>query len=290
MVGIAGVWVAAITSSQAILLDGIFNLVYFVMSLLSLKVSRLVQRPDDEKFPFGYAYFEPLMNGTKGLLIVGVSVIAFVGAVDALLRGGRDIAVGAAVGYAVFAAAIGWGTAGLQAYFSRRSVSPLVATDVKNWIVNGAVSSVVGLAFGTVFVIRGSAAGFLAPYVDPGLVAGVILVTIPVPVTMVWSSLMEMLNAAPDRETVARVEAAVSRAASPLAPRASVVRVLRVGRQLYALVHLVVDAGPGRDLKGLDENRQRMTEQLQADAPGLAVDFVFTGDERWVLPVATRPG
>ena len=42
----------------------------------------LLARPDDERYPFGYLFFEPLINTVKGLLILGVSLFALVDAAD----------------------------------------------------------------------------------------------------------------------------------------------------------------------------------------------------------------
>ena len=44
--------------------------------LFTLRVARLLARPDDERYPFGYLFFEPLINTVKGLLILGVSAFA----------------------------------------------------------------------------------------------------------------------------------------------------------------------------------------------------------------------
>jgi predicted Co/Zn/Cd cation transporter (cation efflux family) len=52
---------------------------YFLASLFTLRVSRLVMKGDDEHYPAGYSFFEPLVNGMKGLLILGVSVMAMLG-------------------------------------------------------------------------------------------------------------------------------------------------------------------------------------------------------------------
>ena len=51
---IIGLGCAVITKSEAILLDGFFSLIGFVIALLTQKVGRLVMRPGDERYPFGY--------------------------------------------------------------------------------------------------------------------------------------------------------------------------------------------------------------------------------------------
>jgi predicted Co/Zn/Cd cation transporter (cation efflux family) len=87
--GILGIVFALFTHSEAILLDGFFSLIGFIMGLLTLKVARLVIQPDDEKFQFGYAFFEPFFNAIRGLVILLVCGFAVTSAVIAILHGGR---------------------------------------------------------------------------------------------------------------------------------------------------------------------------------------------------------
>ena len=77
LVGILGITFSIITNSGVILLDGLFNISYFVTAIFTIRILTIIKRPDDEKFPFGYGYFEALINAVKGLLILGVSLIAF---------------------------------------------------------------------------------------------------------------------------------------------------------------------------------------------------------------------
>jgi len=76
LIGCAGIVATLASNSQAILLDGLFNLIYFSVALVTIKVSKLASRPDSESYPFGYSYFESLVNLCKGLLILGVSIFA----------------------------------------------------------------------------------------------------------------------------------------------------------------------------------------------------------------------
>jgi predicted Co/Zn/Cd cation transporter (cation efflux family) len=102
-IGCVGVICAAFSSSEAIMLDGLFNLIYFATGLFTLKVARMVLQTDDDRFPYGYMFFEPLVNLIKGMLVFGVSVMAFIGAVQAFAAGGRPIVAGLAIAYGVFA-------------------------------------------------------------------------------------------------------------------------------------------------------------------------------------------
>ena len=103
--GALGIGFALLTGSQAVLLDGLFSLIGFAVSLVAMRVATLVRRPDDERFHFGYAAYEPMLNLSKGLLMLLVSLFAAAAAVVAILAGGREVRGGIAVIYALIAAA-----------------------------------------------------------------------------------------------------------------------------------------------------------------------------------------
>ena len=73
VIAAVGLTIAVLSKSQAIMLDGMFNLIYFGTALFTLRVAFLVRKGDDARYPYGYGFFEPLVNGLKGVLILGVS-------------------------------------------------------------------------------------------------------------------------------------------------------------------------------------------------------------------------
>ena len=68
------------SDSDAILLDGVFNGISFVVVLLSSRLAGVIETAGSPDFPFGYAHFEPLLNSFRGLLILAVSGFALFGA------------------------------------------------------------------------------------------------------------------------------------------------------------------------------------------------------------------
>ena len=131
---------AVLTSSDAVLLDGFFSLVGFAVGLVSLRVASLVRRPDDEIYHFGYAAYEPMLNLTKGLLMAFVTIFALVSAIQVVFHGGREVQAGWASIYALIAAAGCFAVAVSQRALSRRTGSPLLAVDSKNWLIDGLMS------------------------------------------------------------------------------------------------------------------------------------------------------
>ena len=132
---VLGLTFAWYTDSQAVLLDGVFSLIALIVAVLTLYVSRLIQRPGDDEFPFGYAVFEPLLNFGKGLIIAAVMALALFGSVETLLDGGSDIVVGGAVIYALIASI---GCAAIVLFMKRmakQTESPIIEVEVKNWTI-----------------------------------------------------------------------------------------------------------------------------------------------------------
>ena len=230
VIGCAGIGFSHAASSQAILLDGLFNLTYFVAGLFTLKIAGLIRQGDDQDFPLGYAFFEPLINGLKGILVLGVTAMAFVGAVEALVIGGSTIAAGPAVVYGVLAAASCGALAVAARHGAKRTGSPLIQVDAENWLINMAISSAILLAFVGILLIEGTTFDYLAPYVDPTLVLLVVMISISVPVRMAWQALMELLNRAPHPEIVNRVKEIIQTCTDDLPVRMLFVRVIQPGR------------------------------------------------------------
>ena len=285
VIGIMGIVFAVISRSQAILLDALFNLTYFASGLFTLKVAKMVLRGDDERFPVGYAFFEPLINGLKGVLVLGVSIMALVSAVQALFTGGRAIAAGAAITYGFLAATACWSLAIATRRGAKRTGSPLVLADAENWLVNGAISSAVLLAFVGILFVEKSPFKFIVPYIDPSLVMIVVLISISVPVRMAWQALMELLNRAPSSEIVQQVDSIVKKCTAELPIRSLYVRVIQPGRTRMVMAHVVLPAEfQVNGLPMLDAVRAATLKELKATHLATVLDMVFTADPVWGAP------
>lgn len=285
VIGTVALVAALLSRSHAVLLDGLFNIAYFATALVTLRVARLLERPDDARFPFGYIYFEPLINTVKGLLILGVSVFALFEAGRALLGGGRAVELGPALGYGVFATlacALVWA---VLARAPGRRASPLVEADVQNWMVNTLVSGGVLAGFCAAWALTRAGREGLAAFVDPALVAGVVLVSLAVPIRMAGEGIAALLNRAPAEAVTGPIRAAVAEALAGLPLRALYVRTVKPGRTTYVTIHaLVAEAAAGMDLAQADALRRRVVAALAAGHAPVVVDVVFTTVEAYAAP------
>jgi cation diffusion facilitator family transporter len=277
---------ALATGSVAILLDAAFNLTFFVIALVTLRVARLVKLPDDDDFPFGYQQHEPLINLIKALLVIAVSAYALVDSVLVLIRGGAEVAAGAALVYSALALAVS-GTVWLRLRRAAPALrSPLVDNDLGNWMVNTAISAGMVVAFAIALVLVRTGRDAAAGYIDAAFVIAVVLLTIAVPLREARDAIGGLLNEAPDDAKVAEVRADVAGALTGLGEERFYLRVLKPGRTTYVLVHvLVAEGGRGLTVTEADAFRERILVALAPRHAPLDLDVVFTGD-----PVFAAPG
>ncbi len=285
LVGIVALVAGLRAGSAAILLDAAFNLCFFVTALVTLRIAELLQRPDDRRFPFGYLQFEPLINLVKGLLILGVGLIALIDAGLAIGRGGTTVSSGLALGYAVFGTMACGATLIALRRAHARAPSPLLRGDVENWTVNLVITAGMAVAFVLAMQFERRGMPGAAKLVDPALVALVVLLTAAVPIRMAGQALGALLLRAPDPALVGSIEALVRRALGDLPLRALYVRASQPGRTIYAMVHVLVEnEAAGLQVAQADALRQSAVAAVAGRHAPVILDIVFTGVEDFAAP------
>src|SRR5262245_60985989 len=137
VISVLGFVFALWARSQAILLDGVYALVSALMAVLAAQVARMVERPSSEKFHFGYAHFEPLLNLVRGLLIFAICAYALFSTAEVLLRGGREINPEVAICYTALSAVWSVAIFFYQHRLARKLGSSVLAVDARTWLVDG---------------------------------------------------------------------------------------------------------------------------------------------------------
>ena len=290
-IGAIAIAIGLATGSGAILLDGAFNLCFFATALVTLRVARMLQRPDDARYPFGYLQFEPLINMVKGLLILGVGLIALIDAAVSLSRGGNEVSAGLALGYAAFALVACGAVLFVLRRSSSRPGSPLVQGDVEYWTVNTAISFGMLVAFCLALVLQRAGTDPAARLIDPILVGFVVILTIGVPIRMAVRGLLALLKRAPPEEVMTEIETLARSATNDLSPDGLFVRVVQPGRTTYALVHiLLADAQAGLTVREADARRRAIISAVAARYAPVIVDIVFTFVREFAEPTTGFAG
>ena len=282
--GVLGWVFAFVASSHAILLDGVYSIVSFVMALLAIRVANVVAMPPSKRFPFGYAHFEPIFNSVRSLLIVTVCAFALFTAIHDLRVGGERIDSGMAVIYGAAASVSCFVVAFYQRRVSREIHSPLLELDSRAWMLDGYLSLVTTIAFVIALILTDTRLEHWVPYVDPILMIVLVALIGPIPILMLKENLRQVFQAGPPEAAQQEVSALVTEAIKDLPVRQEITRMVRVGRYFYIVVYLLVD-DPTKSLgpKDVDTIRERVFKAVAGVHPSCVVDLMVTTDERWMM-------
>lgn len=268
------------TKSAAILFDGVYSLIGFAMALLTLKVARLVERPDDNQFHFGYSALEPTLNLFKSLIIIVACVYAGVEALKRLLAGGTEAEYGWAVVYGVIATSGCFLVAALMQRIGRDTRSVLVSVEAKYWFIDGLLSASVLLGFSVAWVMSQTSYQAFAPYVDPFLLITIVIFALPIPAKVLIASFREVIVMAPPIEIVDEIEQRLMSALEDIQHDLIEFRVYKRGRNTYLLVHIVVaDEFSISSIAELDAIRHASIAKMQQWKPEIVMDILFVKDK-----------
>ncbi|MFC4701187.1 cation diffusion facilitator family transporter [Glaciecola siphonariae] len=272
---------AFVTHSDAILFDGVYSLIAFFMALITLKVANLVQMPDDDRFHFGYTAIEPTLNLFKSLIIIATCLYAVVGSVSALFSGGNAAQYNLAMIYGVFATV---GCFAISFYMTHRSKSlrsDLVSVDAHTWFVDGVLSASILLGFVIAFSLESLGFAQFAPYVDPVLLIVLGLSMLPIPLKIMLESLNEVIHKAPPESVTKVIEKRLKQSLDAVPYEHVEVRISKSGRDIYLLVHIIVDKSFGKvTVAELDAIRKHSETTMREWNPSILMDILFICDPK----------
>ena len=270
---------AFITSSAAILFDGVYSLIAFFMALLTLKVANLVQLPDDDRFHFGYTAIEPTLNLFKSLIIVSTCLYAVISSVQSLFSGGNVSDYGFAIVYGIVAT-IGCFAATFYLRINSKALrSDLVAVDAHTWFVDGVLSASILVGFALAYGLQQSEFAHFAPYVDPLLLIILGIAMLPIPFKIMLESLNEVINKAPPEAVSAIIEKRLKKTLVDVPYEHVEVRISKVGRDKYLLVHIIVDESFSvATISELDDIRKKCESEMKEWDPSIIMDILFIRD------------
>ena len=272
---------ALITHSAAILFDGIYSLIAFFMALLTLKVANLVQKPDDDRFHFGYTAIEPTLNLFKSLIIIATCLYAIVGSIDSLMTGGNSAEFGLAIIYGAIATIGCFSVSGYMQYQGKNLRSDLVGVDAHTWFVDGVLSASILLGFALAYVLEKTSFAGYAPFVDPLLLIVLGTAILPIPAKIMLESLNEVINKAPPEAVTLVIEKKLKQTLVAVPYEHVEVRISKSGRDLYILVHIIVaESFSVATISELDDIRINCETAMREWNPSILMDILFIQDPK----------
>jgi divalent metal cation (Fe/Co/Zn/Cd) transporter len=272
------------SNSEAILLDGNYSFIIFVGMGVALAVSR-IKSQRTETFPLGQFFYEALYSFVKGLMILGVIVMAVVTSVVRItfyIRGNTAnipmLNPDPILYYALAMAAICFGLSAFYRFANRRigGQSTLLKTDAKASFVDGVLS--LGIAAG-VLLLRNTdpagSAGFVPFLADSIITLVLSAALIGKPLEIIRESIIELaLGVLQDRNQYDECNRVVREACFP---DYTVDRLFmsKTGSRYLAVVLLhPSDGGVMVSLDNLEQRKQEIAEELLPLFPHLMLELV----------------
>lgn len=266
-----GMFLGLLVGSLVIVFDGVYSLVSLLLTLLSLAVSRYIERPSDTHFPFGKAILEPVVIAIKGLVILLVVGYSLYSAVVAMFNGGREVDASIATLFGivnVIGCAYAWWYIAKK---SQRFSSGLIEAEATQWQMDTLLSVAVTLGFISAWFVSISPYAEYAVYADPMMMILMSFYFIKVPFEMLRDAVRELLMMTPNDEICTAVNKEVTALDKQISQSLELAGITKVGRELR--VNLDVRTH-GNELKvaELEKTRRILKDKLSK----LSLDLSLT--------------
>lgn len=290
VIALLGVGFGLVSGSHSIAFDGVYSLVDASMSLLSLGVVNLItaharttarSKKLRERFLMGFWHLEPMVLALNGTLLMGIVAYALVTAVMSLFEGGRSLEFGYAMVYAFATLLACAAFAVLETRANRGVGSEFVRLDIKGWIMSGGISAALLAAFCIGRAVQGTRLQWIAPYMDPAVLALICLLILPLPVSTIRQALADVFLVTP-LDLKLHVDEVARHFVAQCGFVAHRAYVARVGRlQQIELYFIVPPDMPARTIAQWDALRDEIGHAIGSEGPDRWLTIAFTGDLEW---------
>jgi predicted Co/Zn/Cd cation transporter (cation efflux family) len=274
VMAIVGIGFAFAANSQVILLDGLFNVILFVMVAFGISISRRINQGPDKHYHFGYGGYEPFLILVRASLGLALMIFAAFGAVQTILRGGSPVNGNLALVYSIILG-LGCGTVATIMHRAYKKTGwPTIYSEFITWLLNGVISGSSGVALFAVGLLRGTSLEWVVPYADPVILLLMSLVLLPPPLGLLKQSVLEIVGRAPDQELASEKELI---GMIPEGFSLRVARVIRVGRAELIATRIACDGKVTVD--ECDALRRRWLAVAERKHPNAFAVMVFSNEE-----------
>ncbi|MBN9057910.1 MAG: cation transporter, partial [Rhizobiales bacterium] len=267
LVATFGIVFGLLSGSFSIAFDGVYSLADAGMTTVALGVSHLIVQSAKRdalsgklrnRFTMGFWHLEPIVLGLNGTILIIVAIYALINALLSIQGGGRELEFGFAIAYAATTLLICLVMATIDWRANRKIQSDFLKLDIHSWVMSGAISGALLVAFAIGYGVENTMLEWISPYIDPVALAVISAAIIPIPIGTVRQAVADMLLLTPPdlkeqvdgvaKETVARHGFLGYRA-----------YVAKVGRAKQIEIYFIVARdGPARRLEEWDRIRDEI--------------------------------
>lgn len=231
---------AVYTGSQAVLLDGVYDGIEFLMLLPSVFLIPFLYKPVNEKHPFGYMQAEMVFLVVKGFTMTAATIGLIVNNVNLMLHGGHSISFDVVALFELFACVLGIIVAFYLKRKNRSLNSPLIAVELAGWKIDSVLSLGMAAAF-LLPVLPFAWVQWASPYLDQVITIVLSMIMLPVPIKAVISGIRDLMLIPPGEETVEDIKGIVGPVLEEYHCSKLYYEIVKTGRRLWISVYVTLE-------------------------------------------------
>ncbi|MCG8582838.1 MAG: cation transporter [Bacteroidales bacterium] len=188
------------SNSEAILIDGIFNLISAFSMIIGIRIAKLINLKPTKTLPFGFAMYETLYTLFKGFMILGVLVLAgvsnFMKIYDYITVGNIEQVKGSIIIYYSISMVVICTLSFLYITSQSKKAqhqSTMLKTEKVAVFQNAIISAAIGLIFLLIGVLKNTFLAPLIPVADSIIVIFLCLILFNGPVKILKNSFNELI-------------------------------------------------------------------------------------------------
>lgn len=233
--------VAIYTSSQAVLLDSVYDGVELLMIFVSIILVPLLYKPSNENHPFGYLQVETLFVVVKGIIMTAVTAGLIINNIQIIIHGGRHVSFSVIAWFELAAAILSVIFIAILSYMNRHLSSPVVTMEIQEWKIDTAASLGMTVAFFLPMFLHADWFRPLVPYLDQCIAIILSICMLPTPLHAVVTGLRDLFLLPPEEETVQNIKDIITPILDAYGYDKLYFDIVRTGRKLWISVYITFD-------------------------------------------------
>lgn len=233
--------IAVWTGSQAVLLDGVYDGVEFLMLLPSVFLIHLLYKPSNERHPYGYMQMETVFLVIKGIMMISVTVGLIANSINILIHGGRVVDFEFVGWFELAAFLIGAIVTFLLHQKNKHIYSKLVAAEIQDWKIDTVISFGMTVAFFLPVIFDYGVMLEIAPYLDSVITIILSIIMIPAPIKIVVDAVKDLMLIPPGDETIEEIK----NITEPIIKKSNCVDchydIVKTGRKLWISAYITLN-------------------------------------------------
>lgn len=232
---------AIYTSSQAVLLDAVYDGIEFFMLLPSILLIPLLYKPSNEKHPFGYMQLETIFVVVKGITMAAVTIGLIANNINLLLHGGHVVSFQTVAYFELLACVLGVSFSFYLRKKNKNLNSPIVTVEMQGWQIDSVISLGMTAAFLLPILIPFKWFQSFAPYLDQTITIVLSVIMLPTPIQTVITGIRDLMLIPPEEETIEEIKQTVEPIINEYNPTKLYYDIVRTGRKLWISVYITME-------------------------------------------------